>query len=93
MKITYLAITSIVLAIRIGCGGSFFLTCTKHVWNDKKIILIKGILLKKILKFTTQFCHTTSPLTIKTKKFLTDGHFPYYRTKKNYLLARRISSC
>lgn len=33
-----LAITSIVFAIRIGCGGSFLRTCTKQVWKVNKII-------------------------------------------------------
>lgn len=32
----YLAITSMVLATRIGCGGSFFLICTKQVWKQQK---------------------------------------------------------
>lgn len=31
-----LAITSIVFAIRIGCGGSFLRTCTKQVWKRKE---------------------------------------------------------
>lgn len=31
------AITSIVLATLIGCGGSFFLTWTKQVCNEKEI--------------------------------------------------------
>lgn len=32
---SYLAIVSIVLAVRIGCWGSFFLSWTKHVWNNQ----------------------------------------------------------
>lgn len=38
--------TSIVFATRIGCGGSFFRTCTKHVcnegWTEQKTINERG---------------------------------------------------
>lgn len=45
----YLAITSIVLATRIGCGGSFFRICTKHVWKCKMIEWEEGK--KNVYKF------------------------------------------